>query len=79
MNTRTFRRAETPDLFDCEIRLELRVHHEDPLSRLDAVVDWNWFLLLGDAVRTSAEPKGSGRRPTLAQPCSLDDAGAPSA
>jgi len=63
MNSRTFKRAEAPGLFDYESRLALLVRHEDPLSRLDAVVDWTLFLPLVDAVRTPAEPKGPGGRP----------------
>ena len=63
MNGRSIRRGEAPGLFDYEERLALLTRHEDPLARLDAVVDWSLFLPLVDAVRTPPEPRGPGGRP----------------
>ena len=63
MNERSIKRAEAPGLFDDENRLALLVRHEDPLARLDAVVDWNLFLPLVDSVRTPEAPKVAGGRP----------------
>jgi IS5 family transposase len=63
MNERNIRRTETPGLFDYENRLALLARHEDPLARLDAVVDWSLFLPLVEAVRTPDAPKGPGGRP----------------
>lgn len=63
MNERSIKRAEAPGLFDYENRLALLVRHEDPLARLDAVVDWTMFLPLVDSVRAPAAPKAAGGRP----------------
>ena len=52
-----------PGLFDYIDRLEVLTQHEDPLARLDAVVDWDLFLPIVDAVRTNADPRGPGGRP----------------
>ena len=67
MNERSIKRAEAPGLFDYENRLARLVRHEDPLARLDAVVDWNLFLPLGDSDRTPAASKAAGGRPAWAR------------
>ena len=67
MNERSIKRAEAPGLFDYENRLARLVRHEDPLVRLDAVVDWNPFLPLGDSVRTPDASKAAGGRPAWAR------------
>lgn len=57
--------SQAPGLFDYDQRLDLLMAHGDPLSRLDAVVDWDIFLPLVEPVRSgSAEPRGPGGRPS---------------
>lgn len=63
MNGRSIRKGAAPGLFDYDDRLAELTRHEDPLARLDAVVDWGLFLPLVEAVRTPAEAKGPGGRP----------------
>ena len=56
--------AQAPGLFDYDQRLDLLLKHGDPLSRLDAVVDWDIFLPLIESARAGVtEPQGPGGRP----------------
>ena len=65
MITKRYIQLQVPGLFDYDQRLELLMDHGDPLSRLDAVVDWDIFLPLVEPVRSSsAEPLGPGGRPS---------------
>lgn len=63
MNKKNYIEPQAPGLFDYVNRLEVLLGKEDPLARLDAVVDWNLFLPIVEAVRASAEPRGPGGRP----------------
>lgn len=64
MTTKRLIAPQTPGLFDYDQRLELLLAHGDPLSRLDAVVDWDIFLPLVEPVRcATTEARGPGGRP----------------
>lgn len=63
MSKQNYIMPRSPGLFDYVNRLEVLLGKEDPLARLDAVVDWNLFLPIIEAVRANAEPRGPGGRP----------------
>jgi IS5 family transposase len=58
----TCKAPQAPGFFDVELRVQWLLTKGNPLSRLDAVVDWEWFRPLLDAALVKPA-KGPGGRP----------------
>ncbi len=54
--------SQTFGFFDVELRVQWLLTKGNPLSRLEAVIDWERFRPLLDAALVRATPKGPGGR-----------------
>ena len=58
-----YKASQTPGFFDVELRVQWLLAKGNPLSRLDAVIDWENFRPLREAVLDKPAPGPGGPRP----------------